>query len=121
MLITNSTFEKQRADELLSDWYHWAMRWRPKLGYPSIAVYCRQSKTSRQYDEDAGYDELQKTEMEAVDDCVNELPIEMQMAIKTEMRNRESKSRVWRDKYSVNYSCTLDNAISIFRKRGLLY
>jgi hypothetical protein len=120
MEIADLANARQRTDELLKDWYYWANSCRPRLGYPSVAVYCRKSRTSRQYDEDAGYEELRRLEMQAVDQCVCQLKVAMQMTIKTEMRNREVKSRVWRDRYSENYNSVIDNIIPLMRKRGLL-
>jgi hypothetical protein len=55
--------------------------------------------------------------MQAVDQCVCQLKVEMQIAIKTEMRNREAKSR---DVERPIHNSVIDNIIPRMRKKGLL-
>ena len=112
--------EEQQADELVTAWYRWAMSWRPHLGCPKTVPYCRQSKTSRQYDEDAGYEEYLKLEMAAVECCVDKLPQALQMAIKTEMKNREVSARIWRDRWGASYKSVLRAVVPGLKEKGLI-
>lgn len=111
--------DREIADSLLMEWYRWAKEWRPKLGAPRVSPYCRQSVSSRQYDEDAAYDKVWQKQMEAVDYCVDAIAVSMQQAIGTEMRNRASKAKVWRDPGNKSYLEALLAILPVMRKRGL--
>jgi len=111
--------EREQVEQLLIDWYRWSKRWRPHLGAPRVSVYCRQSRTSRQYDEDAEDERVFIHEMKAVEWCVNELPIPLQVAIGLEMRNREARAKVWVGGGS--YSEALSKVTVLFKKRGIVY
>jgi len=63
---------------------------------------------------------IRKTEMEAVDWCVNELPVSMQQVIGVTMRNMDSKAAVWRFDGTVNYSDALDSVIPLMKRKGLI-
>lgn len=108
------------AEQLLSDWYRWTRSWRPALGVPRVAPSCRQSRTSRQYDEDAGFDRVFLHEMEVVDWCVGELELPLQQAIGSEMRNQEVGVRVWRSPSQERYGEALIAAKALLGERGLL-
>lgn len=108
------------AEQLLTDWYRWSRSWRPALGAPRVSPYCRQSRTSQQYDEDAGFDRVFLHEMETVDWCLGELPLSLQQAIGIEMRNREVQARVWRCSRPARYGEALAAVIQLLAVRGLL-
>ena len=112
--------EVKQADQLLTEWYYWAMSWRPNLGCPRIAPYCRQSKTSRQYDEEDGNEELHRFEMEAVERCISKLTVQFQQTIKIEMCNREVKAKLWRNCWGISYLEVLYVAIPMLRSQGLI-
>lgn len=101
------------------EWYQWTKRWRPFLGVPRVSAYCRESRSSRQYDEGAGDDRVYRNEMKAVEWCVNELPMPLQMAIGTEMRNREVGVRVWRNQSGAGYEEAMTAVMLKFRIRQL--
>ncbi len=111
--------EREQAEQLLMEWYQWAKRWRPFLGMPRVSAYCRESRTSRQYEDEAGDDRVYANEMRAVQWCVNELPYSMQQAIGTEMRNREVGVRVWRNMAEASYEEALTVVMLKFRVRQL--
>lgn len=112
--------DRELAEQLLMDWYRWSRSWRPALGAPRVAPYCRQSRTSRQYDEDAGFDRVFLHEMETLDWCVAELPLPLQQAIGIEMRNREVQARVWRSTQAGRYSEALSAVMRLLVRRGIL-
>lgn len=112
--------DRELTEQLLMDWYRWSRSWRPALGAPRVSPYCRQSRTSRQYDEDAGFDRVFLHEMETVDWCVGELPLPLQQAIGIEMRNREVKARVWRSSQPVGYGEALIAVTRLLELRGIL-
>ncbi len=112
--------DRELTEQLLMDWYRWSRSWRPALGAPRVSPYCRQSRTSRQYDEDAGFDRVFLHEMETVDWCVGELPLPLQQAIGIEMRNREVRSRVWRSAASGRYAEALAAVMRLLVLRGIL-
>lgn len=110
----------QQADFLLVEWYEWSRAYRPKLGAPRIAPYCREASSSRQYDDstEASCGRLHTQQMEAVEFCVDQLDGALQRAIGIEMRNRQG-SRVWRDPAGTRFAHALDALVPIMRKRGL--
>ena len=89
----------EQADALLEEWYDWSQQWRPHLGMPSTAPYCREVRPWRECEED---DEEQsewafnRTLMETVDYCVNSLPPDYSRAIGLEMRKRRGVAREWK-------------------------
>jgi hypothetical protein len=111
--------DREVADSLLIEWHRWSARYRPNLGAPRIAPYCKQSTSSRQYDEDAAYDRIYHGQMEAVDFCIDAIEVAMQQAIGAEMRNREAKAKVWRSPSNRTYTEALDAILPVMRKRGL--
>jgi len=113
--------DKEKADTLLIEWYRWSKQWRPNLGAPKIAPYCKQSQTSKQYDDTADLtnDRVYQNEMKAVDYCLDAIEVSMQQAIGTEMRNREVNARVWRSPSNRSYAQALEAIMPVMRKRGL--
>ncbi len=112
--------DREQAEQLLTDWYRWSRSWRPALGAPRVAPYCRQSRTSRQYDEDAGFDRVFLHEMEMVDWCVGELALPLQQAIGIEMRNRVVGAKVWQSSQSCRYGEALLAVMRLMTVRGIL-
>ena len=108
------------ADQLLWDWYEWSSRWQPRLGAPRVAPYCRQSRTSRQYDEYAAYDDVFKVEMEAVEKCVEQLSLSHRQAIVTEMRKRETHQGIDLLMFSNAYSASLNALLPMLIKEELV-
>lgn len=113
--------DKEKADTLLIEWYRWSKLWRPKLGAPRISPYSRQSVSSKQYDDpaDLTHDKVYQKEMEAVEYCVDALPVPLQQAIGTEMRNREVNAKVWRNPANRSFEDALQAILPVMRKRGL--
>ncbi len=109
------------ADQLLWDWYEWSSRWQPRLGAPRVAPYCRQSRTSRQYDEYAAYDDVYKVEMEAVEKCIEKLSLHHRQAIVTEMRKRETQHSVDIVSFSNNYTASLNAVLPLLVKEELIH
>jgi hypothetical protein len=113
--------DREKADSLLIEHHRWSAAYRPNLGAPKISPYCRESMTSKQYDDpaDLTHDKVYQNEMKAVDYCLDTLPVPMQQAIGTEMRNRVATARVWRSPSNVSFAAALDAVIPVMRKRGL--
>ena len=88
----------EQADALLEEWYDWTQQWRPYLGMPTLAPYCREWRLSGGYEEDDGLAEeaFNRATMEAVDFCVNSLPVDYSRAIGLEMRRRRGTAREWK-------------------------
>lgn len=112
---------REIADQLLTEWHRWSASWRPDLGVPGCAPECRQSRSSRQWD---NTDEIVdgiclKTEMDAVQWCFDALAFPFQNAIAIEMKNREVKAQVWRSRMGKTYAEALDAVMPIMRKKGL--
>jgi hypothetical protein len=112
---------RERADALLYEWYRWSKPWRPALGAPKLAPYCREAQISKQYDQaaDLTHDQVYQNEMKAVAFCVYELVTPMQQAIGCEMKNREVKSTVWRCPGASSFAAAMDAILPVMRKRGL--
>lgn len=113
--------DREKADCLLIEHYRWSAAYRPNLGVPRIAPYCKESVTSRQYDDagDLTHDAVYQNEMKAVDYCLDALTAPMRQSIGTEMRNRVATARVWRSPSNVPFGQALEAVIVVMRKRGL--
>lgn len=113
--------DREKADTLLIEWYRWTKAYRPNLGAPKIAPYCKQATSSKQYEEayDLTHDRVYQNEMKAVDFCVDAIEVSMQQAIGTEMRNREVSAKVWRSPSNRTYEEALAAILPVMRKRGL--
>ena len=113
--------DREIADSLLIEWHQWCRIWRPNLGAPRIAPYCKESTTSKQYDDpaDLTHDRVYQSQMKAVDYCVDAIAVAMQQAIGNEMRNREVKCKVWRSVGNATYKEALDTVLPVMRRRGL--
>lgn len=116
-----AAIEISKAIELLAEWHRWATPWRPNLGVPKIAPYCKDARISRQYDDatDLTHDRVYKMQMDSVQFCVFSLPTDYIQSITTEIRNRETNARVWRSPSDVPFNVALDTVIVVMRKEGL--
>lgn len=110
----------KEADRLLSHWWLYT-RWRDdRLGYGGVAPYCKQMKSSRQWDDTAKLadDYTNSATLRKIDrDVIPALEPYDRAAIAVEMRNRES-ARVWRT--DGVYGDALEQADGIMRDFGLL-
>lgn len=113
--------DKEIADNLLMEWHLWTDGYRIKLGMPRVAPYCKDSRTSKQYDDpaDLTHDKVYQTEMKAVEFCVDSLIPALSAAIGTEMRNREVNAKVWRDPAGKTFAEALEAIMPIMKKKGL--
>jgi hypothetical protein len=118
--LESERLDKELAVLLLQEWFDWCRKYRPALGAPRLAPYCRQFQSSRQYDIDAAYSGLHVKKCEAVDWCVDTLAVPMQQAIGAEMRNRQSKAKVWQMPKGVSFADALEALIAKMKARGLL-
>ena len=116
----NRADDLQKADFLLVDWYEWSRAYRPKLGAPRCAPYCRESTPNRQYDDstEASCGNLHTQQMEAVEFCIDQIGFDLQRAVGIEMRNRQG-AKVWRGQGAPLFAKALDALLPIMRKRGL--
>lgn len=114
--------DRETADTLLIEWYRWSKTWRPPLGAPRVTVCCREYRQDEKHNDDSEEstnERLHRKEMEAVEYCVDTLPVPLQQAIGTEMRNREVKAKVWRDSGNRKYTEALVMIVPAMKKRGL--
>jgi hypothetical protein len=118
--VESDKLDKELAILLLEEWFDWCRKYRPALGAPRLAPYCRQFRSSRQYDDEAAYAGLHVKKCESVDWCVGTLAVPMQQAIGAEMRNRQVKVKVWQMPQGVTFQDALEAVIPKMRDRGLL-
>lgn len=115
---------EQQADDLLSEWHYWSKLYRPKLGYPSVAPYCKQAVSSRQFDDSttAANHRVHGNLMNAIDFCVGQLPSDLQNMIGIEMMCRANGIKVFRRRKDevVRYKDALRFIVPIMIKRGVL-
>lgn len=119
--VTDDELDRVLADQLLERWYYYTSIWRPNLGVPRIAPYCKQSKSSRQYEEssDLSVNATTKKELEDIDWCVAHLEMKHSAAIGIEMKNRQVQRKVWRCAHASSYVEALHAVMPIMRGRGL--
>jgi hypothetical protein len=118
---TDDEIDSVLADNLLESWYYYSLSYRPNLGVPRIAPYCKQSKSSRQYETVADLTDqhMRKDLAEAVEFCVDQLALNHRSAIGIEMKNRAVKARVWSCKSASTYVEALAAVLPIMRAKGL--
>lgn len=82
---------------LLVDWHRWSSHYEVGKGYPSSNPACRQSRTSRQYDDENGALDaaLHDSTMEAFDFAAHNVPQPWLTALQVQARNMASKAQVW--------------------------
>jgi hypothetical protein len=112
---------KEKADQLLTEWHLWASSWRPDLGVPGCAPECRGASSSRQWDStsEIADDACFKLEMDAVQASFDILDAPYKNAIAMEMRNRVSDTKLWVPVMGKTYDEALDAIIPIMNKNGL--
>ncbi len=120
--VTDDDIDSVLADRLLERWHYYTSIWRPNLGTPRIAPYCKQSKSSRQYEQisDLNANSMSKKELEDIDYCVAKLETRHSAAIGIEMKNRQVGARVWRCERASSYGEALGAVMPFMRIKGLL-
>lgn len=58
--------------------------------------------------------------MEAVEWCVDAVPIGCRQAIGAEMKNRAARAKVWRSPGKESYVEALETILPVMKKRGLI-
>lgn len=115
--------QRQEVEYLLTEWFAWSDRYRPKTGIPRVAPMFGQSVTSRQWEDstDASCSRLHGQQMTAVDFCVDQLPAMYRTTIGIEMRNRQVSARVWRHRAdAAQFAEAIESLIPIMLKEGLI-
>ena len=84
-------------DSLLADWYKWSRHYRFGKGYPSCDVACRQSRTSRQYDDQNGALDgaLDDSVMESFDAAMDRVEQPWRTALSFVAKNMHVRVAVW--------------------------
>lgn len=84
-------------NDLLASWHKWCSRYQFGKGYPSSDVACRQSKTSRQYDDQNGAldADVDQTIMEAFDAAMERVEQPWRTALSIQARNMATGAAVW--------------------------
>ena len=123
--ITDEELNIVLADKMLEDWYYVTRKWREKLGYNKISPYCKNFKSSRQYQDasDITFSTISQDEFNKIDLCVDQLSLYEKSAIEREMYKRydtrKRPTEKWEFTLSVKYQHALDAIIVLFAKRGL--
>lgn len=115
--------DREIADSLLCEWFRWSKAWRPALGSPRISPYAKGYTGDERHNEaaeDDKYAAAHKREMEAIQYCVDTLPLPLRQSVGTEMRNREVKAKVWRDSSNREFSEALQALLPAMRKHANL-
>ena len=122
---TKGALMHAKADELLQEWWEWSRKYRPHLGVPRIAPYCRESgNVGRQWDDpsDISSDEARRSVMRSVEFCVDSLPTHHSISIGLHMRNR--LAQVWRrgeqPENPMDYQFAIVAIIPLMRKECLI-
>lgn len=120
--ITDDDIDRVLADQLLEDWYHISKGYKVKLGHQRIAPYCKQFKSSRQFDDASTITNKTITDEQfaRIDLCVDKLSLPERAAIGVEMKNRQVKKRVWRCLLASTYEQALEQILPFMRDRGLI-
>ena len=120
-LITDEELNRLLADRYLEDWYRVTRTYKEKLGYPTIAPYCKQFKSSRQYEStsDLAWQSLSSAMFDKINLSVMALTLPDQAAIQREMKNRFSRAKVWRYSLASSYPLALEHVTELMMKRGL--
>jgi hypothetical protein len=84
-------------NSLLSQWHAWSAGQLPVHGFPTVNATCRQSRTSRQYDDqNGGIDaHIDQVLMEAVDSVIDAIPQPWRTALAFQARNLHQNASVW--------------------------
>jgi len=119
--ITDDDIDRVLADQLLEDWYHISKNYKVKLGHQRIAPYCKQFKSSRQFDDASTITNKTVTDEQfaRIDLCVDKLELPHRAAIGIEMKNRQVKRKVWWCQMASTYDQALENILPFMREKGL--
>lgn len=87
----------EHINSLLSQWHAWSSHQIPVHGFPTVNATCRQSRTSRQYDDqNGGLDaHIDQVLMEAVDSVIDAIPQPWRTALAFQARNLHQNASVW--------------------------
>ena len=87
----------QVLNDLLTRWHAWSSSYSFGKGYPSVDSACRDSRTSRQYDDTNGALDasVENKIMEAFDAAVWTIPQPHLTALQFQARNFHSRQSVW--------------------------
>jgi hypothetical protein len=87
----------EHINDLLSKWHAWSAGQLPVHGFPPVNATCRQSRTSRQYDDqNGGLDaHIDQVLMEAVDSVIDAIPQPWRTALSFQARNLHQNASVW--------------------------
>ncbi len=121
--VTDDELDLVLADQMLEGWYHISKKYRPNLGFPRIAPYCRQFKSTRQYDDPTMLTQsaISRAQYVLIDLCVDKLRLAERAAISIEMKNRQVKRKVWRCALASDYQNALAQLMPLMRVKGLFY
>lgn len=88
----------ERINEWLYRWHAWSRAHVHSTGFYGVNPACRQSRASRQYDdENGGLDaHIENVEMEAVDAVMDTIPQPWRTALSVQARNLYTGVSVWR-------------------------
>jgi hypothetical protein len=89
---------EEGLNKILAAWHEWSANFPDGIAYPTVAVFAKQWRTSRQYDDDNGAQEqdAHNDRMEIVDAAVNAIPIPWRTALHINARNLCTGVAVWR-------------------------
>ncbi len=119
--VTDDELDFVLADQMLEGWYHISKKYRPHLGCPRIAPYCRQFKSTRQYDDPTMLTQssISRAQYVRIDLCVDKLSLPERASIGIEMKNRQVKRKVWHCALASTYDDALDKIVPLLRAKGL--
>jgi len=90
--------QSQQVEALLLTWYEHERAYMPNLGAPRVSVSCKGHDPGEVHDDGDDRDaKLAKITAEAVEACVDELPVLQRAAIGVHMRNRTAGMSVHRN------------------------
>lgn len=119
--ITDDDIDRVLADQLLEDWYQISKHYKVQLGHQRIAPYCKQFKSSRQFDDASMITNktITSEQFVRIDLCVDRLGLAERAAIGIEMKNRQVKKKVWRCQFASTYDQALKQILPFMRDKGL--
>ena len=94
------SYEMDKIDELLLDWYEWSRSYGPKLSYGGAEPACRDFRISRQWMEYEDLNEevewnLKAMHGRALEPMILKLDVRSRLAINTAMLNFIAGASVW--------------------------
>jgi hypothetical protein len=87
----------EHISDLLSQWHAWSSGHAMVYGFPTVNSSCRQSRSSRQYDDaNGGLDaHIDHVLMEAVDSVIDAIAEPWRTALSVQARNLNTGRQVW--------------------------